>query len=141
MAKCRDAGGQFDPAGEVWGGVLIGTPDKGAAIAREKKLLDSACFDLYIAGQLCILVIATRERKGNEMTAANQRTGREMTHIQGADYCLCLPQYGPLAWQGMKEINGRVMHTHIHRFDEQLWKNRMRRLAEVNERIERRLQG
>ena len=34
VAKCRDAGGQFDPAGEVWGGVLIGTPDKGTAMTQ-----------------------------------------------------------------------------------------------------------
>ena len=62
-------------------------------------------------------------------------------HIQPAEYCLCLPHYGPLVWQGMKELNGRAVHTHLHRFDEQLWEHRMRVLAEVNERIERRLQG
>src|SRR5690606_29381538 len=36
-------------------------------------------------------------------------------HIQGASHCACRPNYGPLVWEGRRDINGHVMQTHIHR--------------------------
>ena len=36
-------------------------------------------------------------------------------HIQGAAHCTCLPEYGPLVWEGRRDINGVQMMTHIHR--------------------------
>lgn len=36
-------------------------------------------------------------------------------HIQGAAHCACRPEYGPLVWEGRRDINGVQMMTHIHR--------------------------
>lgn len=45
----------------------------------------------------------------------------EHDHIQGAPHCECLPEYGPLVWEGKRDINGTIMLTHIHRRDERWW--------------------
>lgn len=39
-------------------------------------------------------------------------------HIQGATHCTCRPEYGPLVWEGRRDINGVQMMTHIHRAHE-----------------------
>ena len=39
-------------------------------------------------------------------------------HIQGASRCACRPEYGPLVWEGRRDINGVQMMTHIHRASE-----------------------
>lgn len=39
-------------------------------------------------------------------------------HIQGASRCACRPEYGPLVWEGRRDINGVQMLTHIHRASE-----------------------
>ena len=36
-------------------------------------------------------------------------------HIQGASHCTCHSDYGPLVWEGRRDINGMQMMTHIHR--------------------------
>lgn len=36
-------------------------------------------------------------------------------HVQGATFCKCFEGYGPLVWQGVREINGVLMQTHVHR--------------------------
>ena len=39
-------------------------------------------------------------------------------HIHGASFCDCRPEYGPLVWEGRRNINGVEMLTHIHRAQE-----------------------
>ena len=39
-------------------------------------------------------------------------------HIQGASRCACRPEYGPLVWEGRRDINGVQIMTHIHRASE-----------------------
>src|SRR5690554_4371554 len=36
-------------------------------------------------------------------------------HIQGASHCRCDESYGPLVWEGVRDINGTPMRGHIHR--------------------------
>lgn len=41
-------------------------------------------------------------------------------HVQVAKWCKCRKEYGTLVWAGMKDINGTIMPTHIHRQDGEL---------------------
>ena len=42
-------------------------------------------------------------------------------HIQGADLCECLPGYGDLMWEGVRDINGQKMPAHVHYRKEPWW--------------------
>ena len=58
-------------------------------IAKRRELLDAATEGPWVVG--------------------------DRDHIQGASHCACLPEYGPLVWEGRRDINGAQMLTHIHR--------------------------
>ena len=61
-------------------------------IAERRELLDAATEGAWVVG--------------------------DRDHIQGASHCACRPEYGPLVWEGRRDINGAQMLTHIHRAQE-----------------------
>lgn len=61
-------------------------------IAKRRELLDAATEGEWVVG--------------------------DRDHIQGASYCTCRPEYGPLVWEGRRDINGVQMMAHIHRAQE-----------------------
>lgn len=48
-------------------------------------------------------------------------------HIQGAKHCRC--EAGPLVWEGVRDINGTRMQTHVHRRAEALGGDVMQAVA------------
>ena len=61
-------------------------------IAKRRELLDAATEGEWVVG--------------------------DRDHIQGASHCTCRPEYGPLVWEGRRDINGVQMMAHIHRAQE-----------------------
>lgn len=42
-------------------------------------------------------------------------------HVQGAHFCECGPQYGPLISEQRMDINGEMMLAHVHRSEDPWW--------------------